>query len=294
MAEGWIDAVARAKVNLRLRIFPRTEDGYHPLETIFCRIDLADQVRVRLWPEPHRVWIRVTGPESAPQGPENLAARAATLFAEKAGVVGGIEIELEKRVRPGSGLGGGSSDAAAVLRTLERVLDLPGGREEMARLALELGADVPFFAADVPLAVAGGRGERLEAGPDLELRPMLVALPDITVSTADAYAAWDEEFARSGVTDAGPGSPSLNDLETWDGIRSLAVNDFEPVMFERYPELRVIRDRLDESGAIVALLSGSGSALFAVYESEAEREEAASVLGGEIEGVRLVSARGPV
>ena len=94
MAEGWMDTEARAKGNLRLRIFPPTEDGFHPLETIFCRIDLADRVRVRLWPEPPRTWIRVHGNEAAPEGPENLAYRAAALFAERAAVQGGVEVDF--------------------------------------------------------------------------------------------------------------------------------------------------------------------------------------------------------
>ncbi len=294
MAEGWIETVARAKLNLRLRIFPRGPDGYHRLETIFCRIDLADRIGVRLWPEPPRVWIEVSGTEAAPEGPENLAARAAALFAERAAVVGGIEIALEKAIPPGAGLGGGSSDAAAVLRMLEGVLHLPGGRAAMHGMAVELGSDVAFFEADLPLALGRGRGEHLWAGPHLEPRPMLVALPGVSVSTAEAYAAWDEAHEGGDVTTARPAAISNRELADWDALRALAVNDFEQIIFGRHPVLASIKERLQASGASIALLSGSGSALFAVYESEAERQEALSSLSAELEDVRLVSARGPV
>ncbi len=294
MAEGWIDAEARAKLNLRLRIFPPTSDGFHPLETIFCRVDMADRLRVRLWPEPHRVWIHVSGTEGVPDGPENLAYRAAALFAERAGVVGGIEVDLEKTIPPGSGLGGGSSDAAAVLRTLERVLHLAGGQEALSRVAAELGSDVPFFAADLALVVGRGRGERLEPGPVLPTRPMLIALPGVEVSTAEAYAAWDVSCERGEIVPGEPGAISELQLSSWSELASLAVNDFEPVIFKLHSELAAIKEALLASGASIALLSGSGSALFGVYESDLERDEARSRLAKDLEGVRLVSARGPV
>jgi 4-diphosphocytidyl-2-C-methyl-D-erythritol kinase len=294
MAEGWIETRACAKLNLRLRIFPRDEDGYHPLETIFCRIDLADRVAVRLWPEPHRVWIRVGGPVPAPEGPENLAVRAASLFAERAGVVGGIEIVLEKMVPPGSGLGGGSADAAAVLRTLERVLHLPGGRAALLDMAAELGADVPFLAADLKLAVGRGRGEALTAGPDLEPRPLLIAVPRIAISTGEAYAWWDAACAGGDIVPGVPAAIGPEQLSSWDKIGALAVNDFEPVIYGRFPELSRLKDRLERSGARFALLSGSGSALYAVYEGDEERDGARARLSDELQDVQLVSARGPV
>jgi 4-diphosphocytidyl-2-C-methyl-D-erythritol kinase len=294
MSEGWIETAACAKLNLRLRIFPRAPDGYHPLETIFCRIDLADQLGVRLWPEPPRVWINVSGSESVPEGPENLAARAATLFAERAGVVGGIEIALEKVIPPGSGLGGGSSDAAAVLKMLEGVLHLPGGERGLREMAVELGADVAFFAADLPLAIGRGRGERLWAGPGLEPRPMLIAFPGVSISTAEAYTAWDEAHERGAISSARPAAISSRELSDWNELVALAINDFEPVILDRFPELASIKQKLQASGASIAMLSGSGSALFAVYEREARRRDAVSYMSEELKGVRLVSARGPV
>ncbi len=292
-AEDWLGTEARAKVNLGLRIFPPGPDGYHPIETLFCRIDLADQVRIRVCDEPG-VSIRVSGPETAPKSLENLAARAAVLFLELVGKPAGVEIRLEKHIPPGSGLGGGSSDAAAVLRTLAAAVDAPPSQEEILALAFRLGADVSFFAADEPLAFAWGRGERLQIGQELAPRPMLLVLPDVAISTAEAYAHWDERQAESGATATEPLLRPGSDLWTWEAIGQAAVNDFEPVIFGLRPDLRLLKEALSATQPLTALLSGSGSALFAVYESEGRRDAAASELADVVEGARVVSACGPV
>lgn len=290
MADSWLQAEAKAKVNLRLRIFPRGPDGYHPLETLFCRIDLSDRLRVRRRGEAG-VAITVGGSEAAPDGPDNLAVRAALAVIERSRLPGGVEIELEKHIPAGTGLGGGSSDAAAVLRLLARHLDplLPG--QDVLRLASELGADVAFFAADLPLALGRGRGDRLLPGPSLQPRPMLVVVPQARVSTAKAYAAWDalHDPAHS----VAPAEIDWTALNRWDEIRDLAENDFEPVVFGRHPELRRLKDTLEDTGPLFALLSGSGSSLFAVYANREGRAEAAQQLEG-VEGVRVISAHGPV
>jgi 4-diphosphocytidyl-2-C-methyl-D-erythritol kinase len=294
VGDQWFETVAPAKVNLWLRIFPPGADGYHPIETLFCRIDLAETVRLRLRPEPG-VGIRVTGPETAPEGPENLAVRAAELFLDRSGLGCGAEIELEKRVPSGSGLGGGSSDAAAVLRLLSSTSGSAGpGEEEVLSMAAELGADVSFFVADVPLAFAWDRGQRLFSYPPVEPRPMLLLLPPIPVSTAEAYASWDAANASAPGDERRPAVVDYATLTSWAGIAAAAENDFEPIIFGRHPQLRELRVRLKESAAIISLLSGSGSALFAVYQSERQRDAAAVRLSDELKGVRVVSARGPV
>jgi 4-diphosphocytidyl-2-C-methyl-D-erythritol kinase len=289
----WRMAEARAKVNLGLRIFPPGADGYHPIETLFCRIDLADRLRIRLRDEPG-VSIRVSGPETAPQNLENLAARAAQLFLEQTGLAGGVEIELEKHIPPGSGLGGGSSDAATVLSTLAAAVGGALWQDELLDLASRLGADVPFFAADTPLAFAWGRGERLLVCQGLPPRPMLLVLPDVAISTAEAYRHWDERAGEGDAAAAGPPVRSASDLSSWERVGSAAVNEFEPVIYGLRPDLRLLRERLSETGPLMALLSGSGSALFAVYESERQRDEAAAELTDVMEGARAVSACGPV
>lgn len=291
--EAWRMVEARAKVNLGLRIFPPGPDGYHPIETVFCRIDLADRVRIRVRDEPG-VSLRVSGPATAPPNLENLAARAAVLFLELTGTPAGVEIELEKHIPPGSGLGGGSSDAAAVLRTLAAAVEVPPPQDEILALASRLGADVTFFAADTPLAFATGRGERLLTCRGLAPRPMLLVLPDVAISTAEAYDRWDERQVDEGATAGGPLLRSGSDLLSWEGVSSAAVNDFEPVIFGLRPDLRLLREALSETEPLTALLSGSGSALFAVYDGERQRDEAAAELTDVVEGARVVSARGPV
>jgi 4-diphosphocytidyl-2-C-methyl-D-erythritol kinase len=294
MTDTWLETQARAKVNLRLKIFPRRPDGFHPLQTLFCRIDLADRVRVRLRSGPG-VSIRVNGPELAPEGPDNLAARAAAALIAHAGIRIGAEVELEKVIPVGSGLGGGSSDAAAVLRLLAQVIEPVPQPGALMQLAANLGSDVPFFAADVPVALASGRGEKLvaPAGPSIAARPMLLLIPDARVSTAEAYGWWDEHSGENvGRIEslAHPGTVP----GSWEDIAALAENDFEPVIYARDSGLASMRRVLGATEPDIALLSGSGSSLFAVYDSERRRDEAARRIGAECDAVQLISARGPV
>lgn len=289
----WYEAEARAKVNLRLRVFRPGADGFHLLETVFCRISLADRVRVRIGAG-QGVSLTVVGPEFAPSGEDNLAARAAGLFRALTALEAGIEIELEKHVPVGSGLGGGSSDAAAVLRLLNEAIESPLSQAALVGHSAALGSDVPFFALDAPTALAWGRGHRLLAGPALEPRPFLVVLPQETVSTAEAYELLDRARASS-PKDGSAESFALTweDLGGWEGLQGLAGNDFEPVIFDRYPKLASLKEKLEGTNPLICMLSGSGSALFAVYGSDSERNAAAETLQGALPGARLLNASGP-
>ncbi|MGH7126349.1 MAG: hypothetical protein ACREFI_18385, partial [Stellaceae bacterium] len=156
-----VQVAAQAKVNLRLRILAREADGYHQIETIFLRLELADVVRLRRASTPS---LDVTGDATAAAvGPveQNLAWRALQSYAEAAGTSNGYAIELEKRIPVGGGLGGGSADAGAVLRGLDAMSTSPLGEAALLRLAAELGADVPFLTGTQPCALGWGRGERL-------------------------------------------------------------------------------------------------------------------------------------
>ena len=293
MTHGWLEAEARAKVNLRLRIFPRASDGFHPLETLFCRITLADRVRLRFRDRPG-VSIRVLGLQNVPRGRENLAARAAAALIERLRIDRGVEIELRKRVPPGSGLGGGSSDAAAVLRLMNVELGTPIDRGGLLALASKLGSDVAFFVADLPLALGRGRGDRITSCPALASRPMLLLLSDPAVSTADAYRLWDEMCgprSEGQPPEASLSSPAVP--KDWEAVQAAAANDFEPVIFPRYPHLEALKRKLEETAPLFALLSGSGCALFAVYASERTRDEAASMLKRDLSDVKVVSVSGP-
>ncbi|HSH44950.1 MAG TPA: 4-(cytidine 5'-diphospho)-2-C-methyl-D-erythritol kinase, partial [Longimicrobiales bacterium] len=249
---------APAKVNLTLRVLEREPSGYHALQTLFCRLALADQVEVALEDEPG-VRLRVEGAEDQPPpnlGPpaENLVVRAAGAFLEAAGIEQGLRIRLQKRIPHGGGLGGGSSDAASTLLALDSLLPGLVSPERMEGVAATLGSDVPFFLSGAPLAWAQGRGERLTPLPALPPRPVVLAVPPFRVATPAAYGWLDRDRTGREVPSPLTGPPA-----DWAALEDGAVNDFERSVYRRHPELRALRDRLRRSDALVALLSGSGS-----------------------------------
>jgi 4-diphosphocytidyl-2-C-methyl-D-erythritol kinase len=256
---------AQAKINLFLRILAREASGYHSLETLFQRIDLADQVRVRVGGSGRSLDCAGPAMPAAGLGPteRNLAYRAALAYAEATGWPDGFAIEVEKHIPAGAGLGGGSADAGAVLRALDALSPRPVGEVRLLELATPLGADVPFLTSTSVLSLAWGRGERMLALPALPARDVVVVIPDAAVSTADAYG-WLAE-ARG---NQGPAAAQLlaSELCNWDAVARLAHNDFEPVLQARFPVIGEWVGRLRGAGAAVAMLSGSGSAIFGLVE----------------------------
>lgn len=275
---------APAKVNLRLRVLAREASGYHQLETVFCALDLADTLEIERVGK--GIALEVVGAELGP--PErNLVHRAARAFYDAAGIEPRVRIVLHKRIPAGAGMGGGSSDAASTLLALDALHGEPLGRAALMRLGASLGSDVPFFLCGSPLALAWGRGERLLALPALPARPVLVAAPDFPISTPDAFHALDR-FAEEHGAPLESYAIQLATLASWHEIDSIAVNDFEPPTFARYPELARIRDTFLAAGADLALLSGSGSALFAVFPEADALERAAAALRSRSPTLRLV------
>ena len=239
---------AQAKVNLYLRVLAREASGYHQLETLFQRLDLADHVRVRVG-VPGRT-LDCDGPAMPADGlgptERNLAWRAAVAYAAATGWPDGFAIEVRKHVPAGGGLGGGSADAGAVLRCLNALAPRPLDAASLLRLAMPLGADVPFLTTDAPRALAWGRGERMLRLPALPPRAAHLALFAEGVNTADAFRAL---AARRG-DDAAP-RPILWSAErfaTWDDVALVAVNDFERVVFDLRPDVREMRDALSGIG----------------------------------------------
>ncbi|HYH81829.1 MAG TPA: 4-(cytidine 5'-diphospho)-2-C-methyl-D-erythritol kinase [Longimicrobium sp.] len=268
------ELAAPAKVNLRLCILAREEGGHHALETVFCAISLADTVVVSRG----EAGIRLTVEGGVDTGPpeRNLAVRAAERFHRALGVDPAIDIHLAKRIPSAAGLGGGSSDAAAVLRALNALHGDALSTGELLGMGIELGADVPFFLCGSPLALAWGRGERLMPLPPLPPRPVLVAHPGPAMPTADAFA----EVARLRGGTYLPRSTLIDPaaLASWDGVAALAVNDFEPVVAERIPLVRQGIGALRSAGAGVALLAGSGSSIFGIFPDAASRDSAVAPL----------------
>ncbi len=312
---------ARAKTNLRLRVFGRDASGYHGLETLFLRLELADTVRLREGPPGSGIRLRLEAGEgielgSVPEGPENLCLRAAQAYLEASREAGGdatdLVIELEKRIPAGAGLGGGSADAAAVLRLMDRRAGGALSRERMFRLAGELGSDVPFGLLSSPAALGWGRGGRLLPLRPPPARPALVVLPGLGISTPEAYRWLDEDRSAgadgasdgSGAGAAGRGEvggevgdpasratalPPPDELRWWESLAELAANDFEGPVFRRHPEIREARD-LASAGATLALLSGSGDAVVGVYPDAGARDRAGRRVVEEC-GFRVVRTR---
>jgi 4-diphosphocytidyl-2-C-methyl-D-erythritol kinase len=276
---------APAKVNLRLKVMAREADGYHQLETIFQGLEFGDDVAVR--PVGDGVHIEVDGPVPCADV-ENLAYRAAEAFRRRAGISQGVAIRLAKRIPAGGGLGGGSSDAAAVLKALNVLFEGELEVAELDRMAADLGADVPYFLSPSPLALAWGRGDRCLPVPALPSAPVLLCLPDVEVHTPAAFA----ELARARETEPTPAPAGVLDpkaLTTWQGIAGLAVNDFEPVVFEMHPVLGTLHAAMVATGPVVCLLAGSGGAVFAVYDGTAGRDAALAVLSSRFPGQRFVA-----
>ena len=265
---------APAKVNLRLRVLGRRGDGYHDIDTLFQAIDLADEVSVRVG----EVGIRldVSGADVGPTE-ENLAYRAAVRFSAVFSFALGVDIELTKRVPAGAGLGGGSSDAAAVLRCLAALTGVREDDPRLAQAAVDLGSDVPFFLGPTPLAWGRGRGERLEFLPALPVADLVVVSPPVHVSTAAAYAALATVRA-SRVPEAAV-APSVRG---WDDIARHAENDFQAVIVGQHPEVARALAALDSGGASFVLMSGSGSSVFGRFADAGAAGRAAAELSGQL------------
>lgn len=273
---------APAKVNLALRVLGRRTDGYHEIETLFQGIDLADEVTVELADE--GVSLTVHGPDVGPMR-DNLAVRAAEAFRSAAGRPSGVHIVLGKRIPAGAGLGGGSSDAAAVLRCLQAFTGALHA-DALAGIAAALGSDVPFFLGGSGLAIGTGRGEVLRGLPPLPAAHVVVALPPVHVPTAAAYRALG---ARRATRPGEPSCLSLAGVSDWSAVRALAHNDFEEVVVAMHPEIGRSLAALRSVGAELALLSGSGSASFGLFRDASRAAEVAERLTDEL-GWPCVSA----
>lgn len=251
--------VAQAKINLFLRVLGKEQSGYHSIETLFLRLDLGDRVTVRATDLGRQ--IECEGLDGVP-AEKNLAFRAAEAFSATSGWPRGFSIEVVKRVPSGAGLGGGSADAAAVLRILNTLAPDPLDTSTLMEIALFLGADVPFLTSEAVMAFAWGRGERMLSLAPVPRKPVLIAVPDVPVSTAEAYAAFD----RLGEPAPETSIVSLSNLMSWPAIAHSARNDFEPIVGAEHPEIPRLVSTLKLAGAQLARMTGTGSAVFAIFD----------------------------
>jgi 4-diphosphocytidyl-2-C-methyl-D-erythritol kinase len=258
---------APAKLNLGLRISGLRADGFHEIRSLFRTVSLCDELRVRTEPGSGEVSVIVEEGD-APTDGSNLACAAASSWIAATGAEIDVSIRLRKRIPTAAGLGGGSSDAAAVLRVLEgsgtgRCGDLPG-------LALGLGSDVPFFLTGGS-ALVEGRGEIVRPAACPPFRAVLL-VPPVSVSTPWAYSLWDS--GRSSLTGTAPGRHLPASVTAWHEGKPFPIdlwNDFLPLLRENLPEVREVADALEES-CVDWGLSGSGPTFFVLFRTEGEAE----------------------
>jgi len=287
-----------AKVNLRLEILKKREDGYHELRTVLQKISLHDTLHFSLKKD-KEISIKTDHP-TLPTGRSNLVHRAADLIVERFGYNGGIHIKIQKRIPLGAGLGGGSSDAATTLKAMNQLLKLNLSQKKLMEMGLELGADVPFFFLE-DSAIGSGIGERLKK-IDLPTLWYVLIYPNFEVSTRWAYQNFvltrstplkpcdlgQGKSRCSGLTLSKPqnllGVEGLTNqrihcnlhkfLKTPEGISGILFNHLEEVVSRKYPQIGIMKKILFSVGALGTLMTGSGPTVFGLFSERESASEA--------------------
>jgi 4-diphosphocytidyl-2-C-methyl-D-erythritol kinase len=264
MTDLTLDLLSPAKINLFLSVTGRRPDGYHVLSTLMVCIDIYDRIVLTFAGHDIRLTCDTPG---IPEDESNLAFRAALLFQNAYrqhrghSPFTGLAIQLHKTIPAGAGLGGGSGNAATVLKALNRQVKDPLSPEHLSALALKLGADVPFFMVGQP-AVATGIGEQLAPWPGLRSYPLVVVFPGGGLATAEIYRSLNLRLTNC--------EKKLKGFPLKHGMFDAAVhlcNDLESVAMQRCPDIALIKKELNRLGALGALMSGSGSSVFGLFAS---------------------------
>lgn len=264
-----IEALSPAKVNLFLKITGQRSDGYHELLTVFVPVALYDKLTISKSDKGLEVYCSGRG---LPKNQNNLVSRAAISFFEKTGIKKGVKITLIKNIPISSGLGGGSSDAATTLKALNHLWPNALSKEDLEKLALSLGADVPFFLLQKP-AIARGIGEILQPIESFPSFWYVIVSPNLIISTAWAY-----EKTKLKLTN----NRNQNIIKCFKknifNIPDLLFNDLERVTLVKYPFLSSIKESLLQLGALGALMTGSGPSIFGLFDSAKKAQEAGNIL----------------
>jgi len=280
-----------AKLNLHLRVLDKRPDGFHELRTIFQTISLSDSLEITWEPARRRTSIQI---DSSVDIADNLVVRAAALVLDALNLTASVNFQLIKKIPMGAGLGGGSSNAAAVLLSLPALARKPLPAERLIQLAETLGSDVPFFLLG-GTAMALGRGTELYPLPDLPSHHALVVSTGVHVSTAQAYQSLNRDVTNALTSTAT--SPMLREFQAmaWSLENSRLdqlplKNDFEEAVFKTHPELAAVARKLRRLGANPVLMTGSGSAIFGIFTaSAAARAAAAAFPSGHAHPVRFIT-----
>jgi 4-diphosphocytidyl-2-C-methyl-D-erythritol kinase len=248
-----------AKINIGLNVVEKRADGYHNLETVFYPINLLDALEITT--DEHQadsVKLKVSGEAIAGRPSDNLVMKACNLmrsmFPEK---IERLSVHLHKHIPTGAGLGGGSSDAAFTIKALNEQFSLGMSVDQMEQLSAQLGADCPFFIKNQPVFAEGIGDIFTDIDIVLKGKTLVLVKPDISVSTADAYSLVSPHKPQQSLRE------SLRlPVEEW---KNHVVNDFESSVFKKFPEIAAIKDRLYDLGALYASMSGSGSAVYGIF-----------------------------
>ncbi len=271
-----------AKINLGLWVGPRRSDGFHEILTTLVPIEFGDRLQIEK--TKNGIEVITTGIKLDIPREKNLAYQAAQLFFKTAGIKAGCRIKIHKRVPPGSGLGGGSADAATTLIGLNRLFRYPLRKKVLHKLTLELGSDVRFFLLNSP-AIARGRGEKLKR---VQIPRLLILLyfPGFGISTTWAYQAIDHQRRRLTMPTISP-KILIRKIRKSEltGVVAQLKNSFETIVFQRYPILRKVKKLMLENGCYAASLSGSGSVVYGLTLTSAPMRRLAEL------GIRCILTR---
>lgn len=279
---------APAKINLSLDVLHKRSDGYHEVNMVMTTIDLADRVELTdLYSDTIQI---ISHNRFVPDDERNLAYQAAKLLKEKLGVRRGVAISITKHVPVAAGLAGGSSDAAATLRGLNKLWGLGLSLDELAEIGAEIGSDVPFCVYG-GTAVARGRGEKIEHIPAPPPCWVILAKPTIGVSTADVYRNLQLQSVHHPDVD---GMVAAIKEKNYEKICALAGNVLESVTLNMHPEVAQIKEQMKRFGADVSLMSGSGPTVFGLVQHDSRLQRVYNGLRGFCEhvyAVRLIGER---
>jgi 4-diphosphocytidyl-2-C-methyl-D-erythritol kinase len=291
---GSVRITAPAKVNLTLRVHGRRDDGFHELTSLVIGVGLADTIYLGNTSDTSaggRIQLSSDEP-SLPDGDDNLVMRAARLLAKRTGTRKDVNIGLEKRIPIGAGMGGGSSDAAAVLRALNDRWQTGRSVHELSAIGAELGSDIPLF-FHLPSAVVRGRGERVEPVPMTWSGWIGLVLGGEFVSTPAVYAALNASPV-TGKPDDERIETAVLGAKTANEIGPHLVNDLEPGVFRVCPKMKQLLEQVNDAGGRFARISGAGSTIYSLFDRERDAHVWADAIRGRGLGVAVHVVRAPV
>lgn len=252
-----IRLLSPAKINIGLRVLGKRRDGYHNIETIFHEVKIFDEIEMEVSDEVEFE----TNSKEIPIGTDNLCLKAVRIFFESFGIHSGVRIYLKKIIPIGAGLGGGSSNSAAVLKGLNILFDVGADEDLLCELGSLIGSDVPFFIKG-GTAYATGRGEIIEKIQIEVPYKVVLVYPNIQISTSWAY---ENLKLKNHEGEENLKKIFIENIDKLEKLRKLVENDFEELVFSHYPQVKEIKSKLYELGSVFSLMSGSGSAVFGFF-----------------------------